>query len=159
LKYPSNPTPYPHPPFPNPPIYKLVTAIGTKLHGSNTPFLSSTLPGFTDAPDPAVSRTLTEYWISLAVSGGDLNALEKAEVPVWPVYGAGKGWWKGKGKVLSVHAGEWEVLEDPDQSARCEFWRDWGSVVRISGFLTMTHTPPLFLFIPHIYQIPSHEPV
>lgn len=109
------------------PVYKLVFATGTELHGATSPFL------FGDNHAPSINSTLAaimkSYFLNFVVDldpNGSSN--DTASLPEWPSYlpdGQAGGF-----QILQVNATEIGVRADADANARCDFFHGQPYVVR-----------------------------
>lgn len=122
-------------------VWKLIFSAGSQLHGATSPFLASNTTGWPGANNHTIAEIMSSYWISFAVTGdpngmvtGMPNNMITFSPPYWPSYASG-----GAGNVtngesvgfdtLSVTYTTIVVEDDPDASARCDFFSSKGRSV------------------------------
>ncbi|TKA74593.1 hypothetical protein B0A49_03660 [Cryomyces minteri] len=115
-------------------VFKLVFAAGTQLHAATAPFLASNVIGYPGANNQTLAQIMSSYWLSFAITR-DPNPLRAAGAPYWPSYMSGGNGTAASGEsvgfnTLSVTYNSIVVEDDPDASAKCDFFSSQGYVVR-----------------------------
>ncbi|KAK5127226.1 hypothetical protein LTR85_008588 [Meristemomyces frigidus] len=114
-------------------VFKLTFAAGSEVHGSTTPFLAAGV-GWPAANNHTLAEIMTSYWISFAVTQ-DPNPMRVANAPFWPSYVSGGEGTAAEGEsvgfdTLAVTYTTISPQQDPDASARCDFWNGHGYQVQ-----------------------------